>query len=221
MDEIIELWKKLNIDRCVMNFSCGGDSMNDTDFFLYDKNNNEVEKPILTDYFENDVYEHVEFYVNSDGHYHGEVGTVEIRLNDDGDDFEYYKNSTSEFAEEFTGIAELKLTADEFNFINKYVRTILGSGDTQRVVFKHDCILNDEEVELQERLIEKVNDIAIEYNVPDSDGECSEWYRFTTELNDLDEFQMADVPFAKLGIEGNTLKFAVTKTYYVFRPSEN
>ena len=207
MQEIIDLWKKLNIDHCIMNFNCGGDSMNETDFELYDKEGNVVNEPAITDYFDNAVYDHVEFYVNSDGHYQGEAGTVEITLNDDGDGFDYSKDATSEYSEEFTGITSVELTPDELDFINKFVRTILGSEETQRVVFKRDCILNDEEVELQERLVEKINVIAIDYEHPDSDDGSGEWYRFTTDNDEEDT----------ITIEGNTLKLAVTKTYYVFK----
>ena len=34
-NEMIELWKKLDIQRCEMEFSCGGDSMNETDFKFF------------------------------------------------------------------------------------------------------------------------------------------------------------------------------------------
>jgi len=67
-NEAIKLWKELNIDRCEMEFSCGGDSMNETEYTLYDKEDNEVESEELADYFENEVYKNVEFYEVSDGH---------------------------------------------------------------------------------------------------------------------------------------------------------
>jgi hypothetical protein len=211
MQEIIDLWKKIGVDHCTMTFDCGGDSMGNTDFELYDKEGNVVNEPAITDYFDNVVYDHVEFYVNSDGHYQGEAGTVEITLNDDGDVFDYSKDATSEYSEEFTGIADVELTPDELDFINKFVRTILGGDETQRVVFKRDCILNDEEVEVQERLVEKLNEIAFDYEHEDTDGNSSEWYRFTTNNDETDT----------ITIEGNTLKFAVTKTYYVYRQDNN
>jgi len=72
----IKLWKENNIERCVMEFSCGGDSMNETDFTLYDKSGEEVICDELTDYFEDIVYKEVDFYEVSDGHYMGEFGQV-------------------------------------------------------------------------------------------------------------------------------------------------
>ena len=40
--EAIELWHKNNIRECDCEFSCGGDSMNDTTFTFYDKNGDKV-----------------------------------------------------------------------------------------------------------------------------------------------------------------------------------
>src|ERR1700691_5187239 len=96
--ETIELWNKLKIESCTMKFSCGGDSMNDYSFTFYG-GGKEIESPELKDYFDDAVYKHVEFYVNSDGHYQGEAGTVEITLDDD-DDFSYCKAAQSEYEEE-------------------------------------------------------------------------------------------------------------------------
>ena len=96
-NEYIELWKKHNIGKCVMTFSCGGDSMNDTSFALYDNEDNEVQVEELTDYFESVIDNKVDFYEISDGHYLGEFGTVEITYDEEEDeeDFLYYKDAKS------------------------------------------------------------------------------------------------------------------------------
>ena len=78
--DIFQLWIEKNIKECIMTFSCGGDSMNDTSFLLYDNEGKNVFEPIITDYLEEDVYHKVEFYEVSDGHYMGESGTVTITL---------------------------------------------------------------------------------------------------------------------------------------------
>ena len=83
--EAIKLWKELKIESGTMEFSCGGDSMNDYSFTFYG-GGKEIESSELKDYFDDAVYKHVEFYVNSDGHYQGEAGTVEITLDNDDDD---------------------------------------------------------------------------------------------------------------------------------------
>ena len=84
-NEAIALWKELGITSATMEFSCGGDSMNDYHFTFYNVNseNKEVESSELDSFFDDEVFRNVEFYVNSDGHYIGESGTVEIELDED------------------------------------------------------------------------------------------------------------------------------------------
>ena len=99
MEEAVEIWKREGIDRVEFDFSCGGDSMNDTELRFY-KGNKEIEETWgLEAYFDDEVYENVEFYENSDGHYQGESGTVTITLNEDEDEFDYEKSSTEEWLE--------------------------------------------------------------------------------------------------------------------------
>ena len=107
--EAIKLWKELRITNCTMNFYCGGDSMGDTSFVLSDENG-DVDCQALEDFFDDEVYRHVDFYVNSDGHYQGESGQVEIELNEDEDGFYYSKSSTSEWSETETNIIDIELS---------------------------------------------------------------------------------------------------------------
>ena len=53
--------------------------------FFNDKNE-EVDCPELEDYSDGEIYNQVEFYVNSDGHYQGESGVVRIELNGEEDE---------------------------------------------------------------------------------------------------------------------------------------
>jgi hypothetical protein len=46
-EEPIKLWKELEIEKCIMEFSCGGDSMNDYNFKFFDNKNKEVENQEL------------------------------------------------------------------------------------------------------------------------------------------------------------------------------
>ena len=92
-EEIIDKWKELNIKSCTMEFSCGGDSMNDYSFTLFNNDNEQVECSELTDYFEEEVFRVIQFYECSDGHYLGEFGNVEITLEGECDDEEFeYQN---------------------------------------------------------------------------------------------------------------------------------
>lgn len=210
MQEIINLWKENKVHECIMRFSCGGDSMNE-EFTLYDKDGKELNCPEITDYFENAVDDNVEFYVNSDGYYQGEAGTVTITLYDEEDGFSYYKDAESEYSEEFTGITSVELSQDELDFIKTYARIILGNMDNKRIVYQRDCILNNDAVRIQEDLLEKIFDVAQEYQNPNADGDAGEWFVFTTAIDDEEV----------LHLEGNSLNLSITQSYYVKRPSEN
>ena len=75
-NEAIALWKELGITTANMEFSCGGDSMNDYHFSFYNSENKEVQSGELESFFDDEVFRGVDFYVNSDGHYIGEFGKI-------------------------------------------------------------------------------------------------------------------------------------------------
>jgi hypothetical protein len=164
-NEIIKLWKELNIDRCEMQFSCGGDSMNETEFVLYDTNNEIVENAELTDYFEGEVYREVEFYEVSDGQYMGEFGQVVITLEEDEEDenggvFIYDKQATGEWEDTFSTDITIELNAEERELLLTKVESINGGGwdNELNVNYKDDCVLTDEEETLLENLLSKIKD---------------------------------------------------------------
>ena len=110
--DAVQEWKRLGITSCTMQFSCGGDSMNDYSFEFCKDGVGKVESEELKDFFDNEVFKKVEFYENSDGHYIGEAGSVEIELNGTGEEddehfFSYSKTSQSEWNESFTETAPL------------------------------------------------------------------------------------------------------------------
>ena len=94
LQQMVALWKEKGITECSMEFDCGGDQMNDYTFTFYTKEG-QVECEELDSYFDGEVYNNVEFYVNSDGHYMGENGYVYIRLDDDEESFTYTKDAQS------------------------------------------------------------------------------------------------------------------------------
>ena len=81
MEKLIKKWKEYNLDRAEFEFSCGSDSMGDTDLYSFKKDNNPIE---VDDDFkqkiESEIYNNVDFYETSDGHYQGEAGTVTVTL---------------------------------------------------------------------------------------------------------------------------------------------
>jgi hypothetical protein len=136
LQEAVKLWKELGIVSARMNFSCGGDSMGDTDWEFED-DNGLVNSPDLESYFDNEVYRRVNFYEASDGHYMGEFGTVEVELDDSDEDdviFNYYKNAQSEWEEAIDNDVEVELTEEEANYVKEYVSDING-GESEVVNF--------------------------------------------------------------------------------------
>ena len=78
-EKIIQLWKENGVANIDYEFDCGGDSMGETTLNILDKEGELIECKEIEDYFENIIYDNVEFYVNSDGHYLGENGIVQLK----------------------------------------------------------------------------------------------------------------------------------------------
>jgi hypothetical protein len=204
-NEIIELWKKLDIQRCEMEFSCGGDSMNETDFTFYDSQDNQVDADELESYFEGEVYNQVEFYEVSDGHYMGEFGQVVITLEDEDDEpfFQYDKQSQSEWEEREIEVMKYDLTDSEVKFLTEKVDSIVGGEDGQAINYKTDCVLSDEEEELSEKLLQDIADAANEYDFQDADGEPQDWFTFSTDTGE-----------GEIEIIDNKLSVEVQRSFY-------
>lgn len=207
-EEIIKLWKEKNIDHVDFNFSCGGDSMGDTDIVIYDKDGNEVECSEISDHIDNEVYNEVDFYVNSDGHYMGESGTVRVELVEDDDEpyLSYSKSSSSEWSETFVNSEEITLTDKQAEIVSKYVDNINGGEGNIVINFKTDFIVTDEEQAELDTLETTITDFVNHYEPKDLVGDLSDWDSFTT--NEDDE---------QLKLVGNKLTLSITKQAYVYR----
>lgn len=211
-NEAIKLWKELNIDRCEMEFSCGGDSMNETDYTLYDKEDKIVDSPELNDYFEHEVYNEVEFYEVSDGQYMGEFGKVVITLEEDEDNeedsvFIYTKEALSEWEDTFFTDVNIKLSEKEKELLVTKVENINGGGwdNELNVNYKDDCVLTDEEEELLNNLLEKVRDEAENAEI-EGEGEETDGENRTFE--------------SEIDIEDDTLVVSVGGRFYFTRDSD-
>lgn len=174
-NDIIEIWKENNIEKCVMEFSCGGDSMGDTDFVLYDNEGNQVSNDDITDYFEHHIYDYVDFYEVSDGHYMGESGTVTIELEEyDGESsFTFSKDAQSEFEETFSGTMEFNLTEVEVKLLEEKISNFNKSEwDSQVFInYKDDCVITDEEEVILNDLIKRIEDESFDFEIEDATGE--------------------------------------------------
>lgn len=175
MKTIISDWKKSKIARAEFKFSCGGDSMGDTEILFFDAEDKEVaDKHGLANYFDNEVYRRVRFYEASDGHYMGESGVVHIELNDEGDDFEYVKSARSEWCERCGGEMFCEVTKEEVEFLNEYIGGMSDANwNGRQTDYKKDFILKPEHEGMVEELHEKFRICAIDFD-PETEGELSD-----------------------------------------------
>jgi len=207
-ERIINLWKENDVEYIDFEFNCGGDSMNDTTLNIYDTKGDLVKNDELENYFDNEVYHNVNFYEASDGHYIGESGNVHISLNDEETDFEYSKESESEWCEHTHFTETINLTDEEVDFIDKYVSDINGNmseGD-YNINYKVDFIKSDELVEVEEKLMNKIEDYFENYE-PDLDN-LSEWHTMEIDIDSLDK-------------EDKTIKVEMSFEHYAYYPSDD
>ena len=207
LKEAIARWKELNLNRVILTFNCGGDNMGDMDWELYDNTDNTVIDGDLVDYFDTEVFKHVDFYVNSDGHYMGEAGTVTVELEGEEDDFSYSKDAMSDYEEQIDSDLIVELTDAELAFVKEYVSNINGTQDEDvNFNYSKDFIMTDEMVELEDSIGEKIYNTASEFTPEDIDGDISDWYNYET--SDTVE------------IKDNTISLIITNSYYTETQSE-
>jgi hypothetical protein len=219
LKKVVAEWKKRKIDQLEFIFSCGGDSMYDTELVFKNKNGNKLKiedtHPLYV-YFDKEVYNNVEFYEASDGHYIGESGIVYIELDDNKAGFVYTKTSKSEFSEHFTETAEIKLTEKQINFISKNVSNINGGYDESPIFnFKGDLLLTDEDEETLKELENLIENKVCNYEFTQEiqtnySGGSSDWYSFTTNEEGKE-----------LEIIGECLLVEITREFIVFQDDEN
>jgi len=214
VEKIIQLWKELEITHIDFQFTCGGDSMNDTTLNIH-KGEEIIENETLSTYFDHEVYNRVEFYVNSDGHYMGESGNVLIEMDDEGEDFNYMKSAQSEWCERMVSEVEVELTDEEIEFVKEFVRDING-GDNENanLNYKKDFIINQKRKELIDSIGEKVSEVCDNFT-PDieGEGEINDWYSYTTNEDDVTDSEVV--------IKDNKLIVSVSNEYYVYQDSED
>jgi len=212
MQEIIKKWNEANISYAEFQFSCGGDSMNDTSLSFYDVDGNVVdESGNLESYFEDEVYKNVQFYEASDGHYIGESGYVRIELSDEGDEFYYTKSAEAEWSENKSGEVLVPITDEEFKILDEYILGMANSNwNGASVDYKKDFILTDElEVAIKD-LQEKFENHSYDFQ-PETRGEVEdESHRFNTTNEDTMQMEFVyvdDVRHLKLFVECNCIEY--------------
>jgi hypothetical protein len=168
MEELIKEWLDKKIDRAEFEFSCGGDSMNNISLIFFDKENKEV---IMSDEsretLDDNIYENVEFYEDSDGHYQGEFGKVLIEFDEEENEFNYSKSATEEWSESFTDIIKLEITPELHKFCKEYVLEISGESDFLDIEYAKDFYINSEKCKMLEDIQEIINK-AIDNHEPEN-----------------------------------------------------
>lgn len=190
---MLELWKKYNVKYAEFEFSCGGDSMNDEVLRMYDKQNVEIIYPASSELADleqkiiNSTYDNVNFYVNSDGHYIGEYGTVTVQLNEDNI-FEYIKNATSEYIKENMESIDISDIILSYDDILKYISQISGNNHDCMITYSKDFILTEE---LKTKIANFKEALYNKYDnfIPDiTDDTTTERFDFFTNDNKLNIF---------------------------------
>jgi len=216
-EQAVKEWQELLLTKCEVKFNCGGDSMGDTDFSFFSNGKlvTEVSQD-LQDYIENKMYDNVTFYQNSDGHYQGESGTVGVELATDDEEpyFVFQKYAQAEYNESYRLVADVKLTAEQVEFVNKSISAIFGNNDEQtQIVWKVDVILTDDDEKMLEDLIQEVENVA-EGEIPEVDCdnyEINDWFAFSTSNEDDED--------SELTIVGDILKLNVRRSVTTYEDS--
>lgn len=190
---MLELWKKYNVKYAEFEFSCGGDSMNDELLRMYDKQNVEIIYPASSELADleqkiiSSIYDNVNFYVNSDGHYIGEYGIVTVQLNEN-DTFEYIKNATSEYIKENMESIDISDIILSYDDILKYISQISGNNHDCMITYSKDFILTEE---LKTKIANFKEALYNKYDnfIPDiTDDTTTERFDFFTNDNKLNIF---------------------------------
>lgn len=202
----IQQWEELNIVSATLTFTCGGDSMGDMGFEFFDANGNPVISSDLSDFFQDEVFNHIDFYVNSDGHYLGESGTVEITLEDG--EFQYLKSSESEYEEYYKEVAKVPLSKEELNFINKNVASISETERGSSVIYVDDLILTDEDIELQNGILEQLYDFACDFQ-HSAAGNSESYDEFGIYTWNKNDYPISD--------DDETIRILIERSYRVFK----
>jgi hypothetical protein len=213
LEKIISLWHEHKVSHIDYEFSCGGDSMNETTLNIIDVDENSVECKEIEDYFDDKVYNNVEFYVNSDGHYMGESGNVIITLVTEGEDepyFSYSKSSSEEWCEREQFDEMIELSDEEIEYISLYVNNINTSwGDDVNFNYGSDFIKTDRHEELEVTIAEKLENFYNEYE-PEVVGE----------LNESDMSFNTNEDENVIKIEGNKIQVTLYFESYVYKEGE-
>lgn len=207
-EEAIKIWKEQKLVKCALNFSCGGDEMGDMNW-EFEGESGDTDSSDLEAYFNDVIFDKVQFYVNSDGHYQGEAGTVLIILEEDSTDFTYVKEAEAEYEETINIEVEVEFSPEAALFIKENASNVRqeysGSVD---ITYKKDVVITDKEQllidEITEKLKERIHGFS--YELGEDDDE------------ELDECRAIEI--YEEDIKKGNLKQILELTVRQFKPSD-
>ena len=194
-EETIALWKEQGIERVEMQFYCGGDEMGDYSFTYFNTDEEVVECKELDTFFDEEVFNRIEFYVNSDGHYMGESGNVHITLDDAEIDFDYVKSSESEWNESLSNTLSVTLNDEQINYVKEFISSINGGSDEfTQFNYSKDFIMTDEHERIEKEVGDILDTITSEYE-PETENEVGEWFNYENQVPmfDTDNTLLIDI----------------------------
>ena len=138
----------------------------------------------LTDYFDNVVYNEVDFYEVSDGHYMGEFGQVEITLEDNDEPyFSYDKQAQGEWEETFSETMYVELSEKENEVLSKVSNINTSFMDSEKNInYKDDCVITEEESYTLDWLLERIFDMADVFEIEGKGEEQEESRRYESDI---------------------------------------
>lgn len=184
MEDLIEKWKEYKIAKAEFVFSAGGDSMGDVEMTFYDDKGAEVEvSEDFSNAIDEEVYQNVEFYENSDGHYQGESGTVFIGLEDD--ELTYTKDAISEYSNSYSDTVTLELTEEEYNYVDNHISDFANDEiDDVTFTYSKDFFITEEMEAIENSIKKKMLHLYEnhEFETTDDCGDVGDWVT----VSDLD-----------------------------------
>ena len=219
MENVIKEWKEKNVSYANFEFSCGGDSMNETTLTFYDENENLIEvSGDMERYFDNEVYSRVQFYEASDGHYMGESGNVRIELDEEEEDFYFMKSAQSESSEIKTEIILVPLTKEEKEFIDTYILSMGASNwEGDFINYKKDFILSEDKSNILKGITTKFDNYSRKIvEIIETDEYNDDSITYTTDKNEDDTFTFVTDELGNVNVE-----LSVSIEVYEYRDSED
>jgi len=224
--EISKLWLELKVDYILIDFSCGSDSTDLEGTMIYDQSGTRISSYDLSKYFEDEIFNNVDFDEATDDYYLGESGTVKITMVEDGGcywedneegeeieiltyEFIYDKKSKSKYAKEILSTLNIPLDDTMIKLIKEKISNINGNSSIIFINKKTNVDLTEEE----DIVLENLKSMIVKYCkkfIPQIEGEIDDYYQYDTVKIDRDETEKLNNPLIQIS---NNCLVVIMKNY--------